>query len=284
MPLLEHPVVEGREDSGPDGISPADRLRAAVRPGRQRRAAARRSAVGREHPRLVAEEAARLQKRLGAGDRMRLNEYLDSVREVEQRIARTEEHNATVVELPERPTGVPADWEEHAKLMFDLQVLAFQTDITRVFTLMMGRELSGHVFKNLGHVRTAPHHHAPPPRQKLIEQKVADRHLSHAGAEVFARQAAGDARRRRLAARPLDDRLRLGMGDGNQHAFHDIPTLVLGKGAGRMNPAVTSSSQDVPMTNLLLSLLDKVGVQVEKLGDSTGRLELDRLPRDDWQR
>jgi len=222
----------------------------------------------------VVEDAARLQKRLGPQDRLRLNEYLDSVREVEQRISRTEAHDATVVELPERPTGVPADWEEHAKLMFDLQTLAFQTDTTRVFTLMMGRELSGHVFRNLG--QSEQHHIITHHRhdRALVEQKVRIDIYHMQVLKYFLDK---------LHATPDGDGSLLdhsiivygsAMGDGNQHAFHDIPTLVLGKGAGRIKSGRHVKQQGVPMTNLLLSLLDKVGVQVEKLGDSTGALEL----------
>ena len=222
----------------------------------------------------VAEEAARLQKRLGSQDRLRLSEYLDSVREVEQRISRTEAHNATVVELPDRPSGIPADWEEHAKLMFDLQALAFQSDTTRVFTLMMGRELSGHVFKNLG--QSEQHHIITHHRhdQALIEQKVRIDiyHMQVLKYFLDKLQATNDG-----DGSLLDHSMIVygsAMGDGNQHAFHDIPTLVLGKGAGRITSGRHIRQQDVPMTNLLLSLLDKVGVPVDKLGDSTGKLEL----------
>ena len=196
------------------------------------------------------------------------------MREVEQRISRTEEHNATVVELPDRPSGIPADWEEHAKLMFDLQALAFQSDTTRVFTLMMGRELSGHVFRNLG--QSEQHHIITHHRhdQTLVEQKVRIDiyHMQVLKYFLDKLHATNDG-----DGSLLDHSMIVygsAMGDGNQHAFHDIPTLVLGKGAGRIRSGRHIKQQDVPMTNLLLSLLDKVGVPVEKLGDSTGKLEL----------
>jgi hypothetical protein len=222
----------------------------------------------------VAEDAARLQKRLGATDRLRLDEYLDSVREIEQRITRTEDHDETVVELPERPTGIPADWEEHAKVMFDLQVLAFQSDTTRVFSLMMGRELSGHVFRNLG--QSEQHHIITHHRhdQSLVEQKarIDIYHMQVLRYLLDKLHAAPDG-----DGSLLDHSMIVygsAMGDGNQHAFHDIPTLVLGKGAGRIMSGRHVKHQDVPMTNLLVSLLDKVGVQAGKLGDSTGVLDL----------
>ncbi|MEO8256663.1 MAG: DUF1552 domain-containing protein [Acidobacteriota bacterium] len=222
----------------------------------------------------IAEDAARLRTRLGAGDRTRLNEYLDSVREVEQRIGRTEERGATVVDLPERPTTVPADWAEHATLMFDLQVLAFQTDMTRVFSMMMGRELSGHVFKNLG--QSEQHHIITHHRhdQRLIEQKVQIDvyHMQVLKHLLDKMQATPDG-----DGSLLDHSILVygsAMGDGNQHAFHDIPTLVFGKGAGGLRTGRHVKHQDVPMTNLLVSLLDKVGVQIDTLGDSTGTINL----------
>ncbi len=222
----------------------------------------------------VAEDASRLQQRLGASDRIRLTEYLDGVREIEQRISRSEGQPESVVELPDRPNEIPSDWEEHAKLMFDLQVLAFKSDTTRVFSLMMGRELSGQVFRKLGlseqhHIIT--HHRND---QKLIEQKVQ--------IDVYHMQVLRYFLDKLHETRDGDQSLLdssmivygSAMGDGNQHAFHDIPTLILGKGAGRINSGRHIRRQDVPMTNLLLSLLDRVGVPVEKLGDSTGKLDL----------
>lgn len=222
----------------------------------------------------VAEDASRLQQRLGASDRIRLTEYLDGVREIEQRISRSEGQSESVVELPDRPNEIPTDWEEHAKLMFDLQVLAFKSDTTRIFSLMMGRELSGQVFRKLGlseqhHIIT--HHRND---QKLIEQKVQ--------IDVYHMQVLRYFLDKLHETRDGDQSLLdssmivygSAMGDGNQHAFHDIPTLILGKGAGRINSGRHIKRQDVPMTNLLLSLLDRAGVPVEKLGDSTGKLDL----------
>jgi Protein of unknown function (DUF1552) len=222
----------------------------------------------------VAEDASRLQQRLGASDRIRLTEYLDGVREIEQRISRSEGQAESVVELPDRPNEIPTDWEEHAKLMFDLQVLAFKSDTTRVFSLMMGRELSGQVFRKLGlseqhHIIT--HHRND---QKLVEQKVQ--------IDVYHMQVLRYFLDKLHETRDGDQSLLdssmivygSAMGDGNQHAFHDIPTLILGKGAGRINSGRHIRRQDVPMTNLLLSLLDRAGVPVEKLGDSTGKLDL----------
>ncbi len=225
----------------------------------------------------VADDAARLQSKLGAGDRQRLNEYLESVRDVERRISLTEQQGATTFELPERPVDVPAEWEDRAKIMFDLQTLAFRGDVTRVFALMMGRELSSHVFKNLG--QSEQHHIITHNRHDpgLIEQKVQIDIYHMMMLRYFLEK---------LKSTPDGDGTLLdnsiiaygsAMGDGNQHNFVDIPTLVFGKGGGVMKTGRHIRRQDVPMTNLLLALLDKVGVPVEKLGDSTGKLNIETL-------
>ena len=225
----------------------------------------------------VAEDAARLQSKLGANDRHRLDEYLDSVRDVEQRIGRTEQQSATTLDLPERPVDVPAEWQDRAQIMFDLQTLAYQGDITRVFSLMMGRELSSHVFKNLG--QSEQHHIITHNRHDpgLIEQKVI--------IDIYHMQVLGYFLNK-LRSTPDGDGTLLdhsmivygsAMGDGNQHNFVDIPTVVFGSGGGALKSGRHIRRQDVPMTNLLLSLLDKAGVSVDKLGDSTGLLNVDSL-------
>jgi hypothetical protein len=225
----------------------------------------------------VREDAERLQRKLGSGDRQRLNEYLDSVRDVEQRIGRTEQETATTLDLPERPVDVPAEWEDRARIMFDLQTLAFQGDITRVFSLMMGRELSSHVFKNLG--QSEQHHIITHNRHDpgLIEQKVQIDiyHMMVLGyfLDKLRKTPDGDGTL-------LDNSIIVygsAMGDGNQHNFVDIPTLVFGAGGGNLKTGRHIKRQDEPMTNLLVSVLDKVGISVDKLGDSTRRLNLQTL-------
>jgi hypothetical protein len=240
----------------------------------QRRADMRRDASILDS---VADAAAGLQKRLGAGDRLRLTEYLDSVRDVEQRIGRAGSQDEAAFELPERPTDLPADWEARGRLMFDLQVLAFRADVTRVFSLMMGRELSGHVFRSLGlaeghHIIT--HHRND---QRLIDQKIQIDlyHMQLLKYFLDKLQATADG-----DGSLLDHALIVygsAMGDGNVHAFHDVPTLVLGNGGGALKSGRHIVRQDVPVTNLLVSVLDKAGVPVDKLGDSTGRLDVETL-------
>jgi hypothetical protein len=164
--------------------------------------------------------------------------------------------------------------EQHAKLMFDLQVLAFQSDTTRIFSMMMGRELSGHVFRNLG--QSEQHHIITHHRndQKMIEQKIQiDVYHMHVLTYFLDKLATTRDGESSL----LDHSLIVygsAMGDGNQHAFHDIPTLLIGKAAGRIATGRHIKRQEVPMTNLLVSVLDKAGVQIDQLGDSTGSLDL----------
>jgi hypothetical protein len=225
----------------------------------------------------VREDAERLQRKLGPADRQRLTEYLDSVRDVEQRIGRTEQESATTLDLPERPVDVPAEWEDRARVMFDLQTLAFQGDVTRVFALMMGRELSSHVFKNLG--QSEQHHIITHNRHDpgLIEQKVQIDiyHMMVLGyfLDKLRKTPDGDGTL-------LDNSIIVygsAMGDGNQHNFVDIPTLVFGAGGGTLKTGRHIRRQDEPMTNLLVALLDKVGVPLDRLGDSTGKLNLETV-------
>ena len=157
----------------------------------------------------VTAEVARLGGTLGPSDRNKLDEYLDAVRDIEQRVQRSESRgDESFVELPERPVDIPEEFEDHAKLMFDLQVLAFQADVTRVFTLMMAREASPRPYPADRGAGSAPHGVASPQRPRVHRQEVEDRHVSHPGAHLSARQAARDAGRRRQPSGSLDDRLR----------------------------------------------------------------------------
>lgn len=219
-------------------------------------------------------ELSRVAASLGRGDRTKLDEYTDSVREVERRIQHAE-GRPVEIELPERPTGIPDTFDAHTNLMFDLQALAFQADITRVFSMVMSRELSSRTFASIGvpEQHHAVSHHRNDP--ELIAKKAKiDLHQ----ARLFARFL------ERLQATPdgdgtlLDHSLILyggGMGDGNLHRHADLPTLM----AGRLGGAFQTGRhlhypQDTPMSNLLVTILDKVGAPVDKIGDSTAALSL----------
>ena len=227
----------------------------------------------------VAQEALSLERTLGPSDRNKLSEYLDSVRDLEQRIGRAEARGEQAeIELPDRPIDVPEDFEEYAKLMFDLMALAYQADVTRVGTLMMARETSPRTFPQIG---------------------VPDQHhtVSHHRNDLdyMARKAKIDTYHITLLAHFLD-RLRNtpdgdgnlldhsmvvyggGIGNGNLHEHTNLPCLVAGGGGGRLQGGRhLAYKEDTPMANLLLSILDKAGVRVDDLGDSTGMLNINTL-------
>jgi hypothetical protein len=224
----------------------------------------------------VQRDVARLQRSLGAADNNRLAEYLDAIRDVERRIQRTEERNAeSDVVLPEMPSGVPETFEEHIDLMFDLQVLAYQADITRVISFLVGRELSNRTYPAIG--ITEAHHslsHHQNDAQKLEKlAKINAYHIQKLAKYLEKLRATPEG------AGNLLDSLTLvygsGLSDGNRHDHSPLPILVAGGGAGRIKGgAHLACPKDTPMANLLLSVLDAAGVRIDKLGDSTGALDL----------
>lgn len=223
----------------------------------------------------ITREVSSLSGSLGRGDRTKLTEYLDSVREIEQRIQVTEGQAVHSVELPDRPTDVPASFDDYTKTMLDLVALAFESDTTRVFSMIFARELSSRTFASLG---VPDQHHA----------------VSHHrnDAELIAKKARIDVHHvqllnhflSRLQATPegsgslLDQSLVLyggGMGDGNLHRHFDLPCLMAGSLGGKLPTGYhMACPENTPMTNLLLTILDAAGAPAGKLGDSTGPLPL----------
>jgi len=227
----------------------------------------------------VKEAVAALERRLGAGDRVKVAEYLDAMREIERRIQVTERLSGeSVLALPDRPIGVPESYDEHAKLMFDLAALAFQADITRVFTLLLGREQTNRPYPFLG-VPEAHHsisHHQNDPVKLAKAARINTYHI-----ELLARFAG------RLRSLPdgdgtlLDHSMILqgsGLSNSDQHSHIDLPLVLVGGAAGRLKGGRhLRFPKDTPMNNLHLAMLEKVGINVEKLGDSSGRIELEPL-------
>ena len=221
------------------------------------------------------ERVAELNGRVGAGDRAKLDQYLDAVRDIERRIQMAEAQSSR--DLPEltQPSGVPDTYEAHAKLMFDLQVLAYQTDLTRVITFMMGRELSGRTYAEIGvpdsHHPTSHHRNDPVLYEKIT--KINEFHTSLFAYYLDKLDATPDGE-----GTLLDNLLLLygaGMSDSNLHDNRELPLVLFGGGAGKLQggrhiryPAGT------PASNLHLTMLDKMGMPVEQLSDSTGPLEL----------
>jgi hypothetical protein len=229
----------------------------------------------------VNQDLARLQKSLGSADRARVTEYFDAVREVERRIQTAEEQNTnSTLPVPDRPIGIPSRFDDHLKLLYDLQWLAYQGDLTRVFTLMYGRELNSRSFPEIG--ISEPHHglshHGDKPEQIERFSRLNTFH-----AELFAYFLG------KLRSTPdgdgnlLDHTILLyggAMSNPNVHLHVNLPLLLAGGGAGQLKGGrhlAFNPADNVPMTNLLVSMLHKGGVTVEKLGDSTGRIDLDTL-------
>jgi hypothetical protein len=228
----------------------------------------------------VAQETAKLQKTLGPGDRTRLTEYLDSVREVERHIQRTETEGSQSVELPDRPIDIPATFDAHCKLMFDLQALAYQADITRVFTMIFARELSGRTYPNIGvpEQHHAVSHHRNDPALIAKKARIDTYHVELLGYFLQKLQNTPDG-----DGSLLDHSLIMyggGIGNGNLHEHTKLPLILAGKLGGQINPGRhIAYPKDTPMTNLLLSVLERAGVPVDQLGDSTGPLQPDYLSR-----
>ena len=226
----------------------------------------------------VTEEANDLARTLGANDRGKLGEYLDSVREIEQRIQNMESQASKSVELPDRPVDIPVSFEEHAKLMFDLQVLAYRADVTRVSSMILAREVSGRTYPNIGvpeqHHSVSHHRNDPELISKKARIDTYHVQLFAYFLEKLANSPDGDGS-------VLDHSLIMyggGMGNGNLHRHSDLPCLLAGKLGGAVKTGRhVVYPDDTPMTNLLITILAKVGVHVDKLGDSTGMLQPDLL-------
>lgn len=223
----------------------------------------------------LTERVAELNREVGAGDRARLDQYLDAVRDVERRIQMAEEQSGR--DLPEvtQPSGVPDTYEEHAKLMFDLQVLAYQTDLTRVITFMMGRELSGRTYAEIGvpdsHHPTSHHRDDPVLYEKII--KINEFHTGLFAWYLDKLDATPDGE-----GSLLDNMLMLygaGMSDSNQHDNRGLPLVLFGGGSGKLRGGRhIRYPEGTPVSNLHLTMLDKMGMPVDRLSNSTGPLEL----------
>jgi len=220
----------------------------------------------------------RLQTQLGPGDRNKLSEYLDAIRDIERRIQKAEQQNADdrlQAPLMERPSSIPEAVEEHLKLMFDLQVMAYRTDMTRVITFMLARAGSNRAYPSIG---IADGHHSLTHHQNNAEkvEKVAkiDAHLVSMVAYYLEKLRSTPDHGGTL----LDNVMIVygsGTGDGNAHTHHDLPTVLLGGGGGLIKGGRhVRYPKETPLNNLYLNLMEKAGMPVEKFGDSTGKLNL----------
>ena len=238
---------------------------------------AKRSLYNKSILDFVSDDTRRLQGTLGSTDRRKLDEYLFAVREIEQRIQKAEKDSANLpTPSMERPAGVPVDFAEHARLMFDLMVAAFQTDQTRIATFMIGREGSGRVYREIN-ISDAHHpltHHRNNP--DMIE-KVAEINKYHM--DQFA-YFLGKLKATRDGDGTLLDHSMIvygsGLSDGNRHQHDHLPVVLAGHGAGSIKPGRhVVYPAETPMANLYVSMLDRMGVQRDSFGDS--KAELDQL-------
>jgi hypothetical protein len=224
---------------------------------------------------FVAEDLKQLEGAVGPGDRIKLDEYLGHVREIERRIQKAEQRARTAADVPNAPVGVPESYVDHVALLFDLLALALQTDQTRVFTFMMAREVSQRTYPEIG--VTEPHHsishHGNRPAAIEGHAKLNAYHVG-----MFAKFV------ERLRATPdgdgslLDHSLLVygsGMSDGNGHTGSPLPHVLVGGATGRMtgNRHIVTP-ENTPMANLLLAVSQKCGVEQDRFGVSKGAVEL----------
>jgi hypothetical protein len=220
----------------------------------------------------ISEEAQDLKRSLGVQDGQRVTEYLDHVREIERRIQRTEAQNSTQVSV-DAPVGVPELFGDHVNLMFDLLAVAYQTEMTRVFTFMMAREASFKTYPEIG--VTEPHHpishHGNKPEVIAQVAKINIHHM-----QLFARFL------EKLRATPDGDGSLLdhslifygsGMGNGNAHGSDPLPLVAVGGGVGKGHRHIQAAPH-TPLGNLWVSVVGTFGAEMTSFGDSTGRVEI----------
>ena len=242
---------------------------------------AAREARLRQHKSIldsVTEKLASLKKELGPQDQTKVDQYADAVRDVERRIEKAEQQSALELPALEQPQGAPPVFEDHLALMLDLQLLAFQSDLTRVISFMLGKEQSARPYPQIG----VPEAHHPLSHHNDVPELIA--HMSKINryhTQLFAKYL------ERLRATPDGDGSLLdhttilygsGISNSTRHSGDNLPLLVMGGGAGTLKGGRHLTYSGKPtMANLLVTLMDKMDVPVERVGGSTGKLPLDTL-------
>lgn len=222
---------------------------------------------------FVSEDAKRFNRRLDASDRGKMDQYLTSVREIERRIENAENFN---IETPEasRPQGVPGSYQEHIRMMYEMMLLGFQTDTTRIATFMLAHDGSGRNFPDLG---VNDGHHALSHHKGNAENLTRIAQIDKFYADQFAWFM------KRLCETPdgngnlLDNSMIVyggGIADGNRHSHRDLPVILAGHGGGIRQGRVIKANEGTPMTNLYLSLIDRMGGKADRVGDSNGKFEM----------
>jgi hypothetical protein len=224
---------------------------------------------------LVADDLRRLMRSIGEGDRLKLDQYSEAVRSVEQQIQIAEQQSSRELPEMEKPIGVPEKFSDYAKLMLDLQVLAFQGDMTRVSTFMLGHEMGGRAYPELGF---GDQHHSLTHHQGDAAKiaKCLEINIFHAGLYRYFLE--------RLQSVPdgdgslLDHSLLMygsSLSDGNMHLYKDLPLVLVGSGAtGIRGGRHVRYPENTPIANLYIALLEKLGIHVDSFGDSSGKLDI----------
>jgi hypothetical protein len=222
---------------------------------------------------FITEDTRALHGDLGPTDQRKLDEYLSSIRQIEEQLKRAEQENAQVDPGMEKPYGVPSDFAEHFRLMTDMITVAFQADLTRVVTFLVTREGTSRAYREIG---IADGHHPLTHHRNQIElmDKVAQINRYHV--EQFGKWIA------KLKASPESDGSLLdnsmivygaGLADGNAHTHHDLPTLIAGRGGNFIKSGRrVVHRRETPMCNLFLTMMDRMGARMEHFGDATGHL------------
>jgi hypothetical protein len=222
---------------------------------------------------FVSDDTKKLQSNLGPTDRRKLDEYLSSIREIERQIENAEKDNARIDPGMDKPYGVPADFAEHFRLMTDMITVAFQADMTRVLTFLVTREGTSRAYREIGipdgHHPLTHHRNDPAMMEKVAQINTYHVQQLAMWLEKLKSIQEGDSNL-------LDNSMIVygaGLSDGNRHQHDDLPTLIAGRGGNFLKPGRRIVyRRETPMSNLFLTMMDRMGVQVEHFGDSTGRL------------
>jgi len=222
---------------------------------------------------LVKQDADRLKKQLGRNDKRKIDEYFSSVREIEQRIERSTHQEKIKPPEMKLPDGIPSELQEHIRLMYDLMVLAFQTDTTRIATFMVGNAGSNRTYPMVG-VNSGHHelsHHRNDDKKMADIQKIDEYLTSQFGYFLNRLKSTPEGN-----SNLLDNSMICygsAISDGNRHSHHDLPIILAGKGGGTIKTGFHHEvKKETPLSNLFVSMLDRTGASVTSFGDSTGRL------------
>ena len=227
---------------------------------------------------FVTGDTKTLQANLGPTDKRKLDEYLSSIRDIELQLTKAEHDNAQVNPGMDKPYGVPADFAEHFKLMTDMMTVAFQADLTRVMTFLVSREGSSRAYREIGiadgHHPLTHHQNKPEMMEKVAQINVYQMTQFAAWIEKLKSIREGDGTL-------LDNAMIVygaGLSDGNRHTHEDLPTLMVGRGGKGANGGIKAGRRivyrkETPMSNLFLTMMDRMGTKVEHFGDATGRIE-----------